>query len=117
MREPQEKEIEGHRYQVTPLPAMKALKLLPLIAKVGSGPEMFVGLSEEEIERLARAMFSMVRRDGKELLPTFDRDLQGDMLTALALLGFCIAVNYGSFFDGALAPSEEGAPRSEESTT
>lgn len=97
MREPQEKIIDGRLYSVTPLPAMRALRLVPLALK-GIGK-----MSPDEIEAFARAILSMARVDSKELMPTFDLEMQGAMSALVELLTFAIEVNFGGFSDAAPA--------------
>jgi hypothetical protein len=113
MREPQEKEIGGKRFSVTPLPAMRALRLWPLVArgffgidteKGGADAIPLTRLSADEVEKLARELLSMARMDGAELLPQIDGVLQGDIPTLMGLLAFAVDANYASFSPGSAAP-------------
>lgn len=88
MREPQEKVIGGHTYQITPLPAMRALRLMPLMTK-GVG-----AMTPDEIEKYARELLATTRVDGKELLPIIDLQLQGEMTVLMDILGFAVEVNF-----------------------
>ena len=88
MRDPQNKTIGGKTYTVTPLPAMRALRLMPLVAK-GIG-----NMTPDELERFARELLSMARVDGREMLKTFDIDMQGEMPALMELLAFATSVNY-----------------------
>ena len=98
MREPAETVIGGKRYSVTPLPAMRALRLWPLVAKgfMVEGTAL-VNLSADEVERLARELLSMARVDGAELLPALDIVMCGDMPALMQLLSFAVNVNYSAF--------------------
>lgn len=79
MLEAKDKKIGEHTYTVTPAPARRALKALPLIGK----PE-----SVSDVCRLLLEDLSFV--DGKPLWPQFDTHFQGNMARALELLEFAI---------------------------
>lgn len=109
----QETVIGGHKYSVTQLPAMRALRLLPLVGKaLSQGPEkMFLCLTPDELEQLTRELLSTARLDGKELLPQFDFVMQGQTATVIALLAFAATVNFGDFYAAAhVADAQEASP-------
>lgn len=110
MREPQERVINGRTFVVTPLPAMRALRLWPLVSKAFKSVdgEMFAALSADEMEKLTRELLAMARVDGQELLKVFDLELQGEIPTVMEVLSFAISVNYMSGFTTA-APAPAGA--------
>ena len=122
----QEKTIDGLRFAVTQLPAMKAFRTLnrigralgPALAKGlgalkgklgdasvealgGAATELFARLSDDELEALTRELLTFCTVDGKPLMPQFDLVMQGRMGTLLKLLRFAFEVNYGDFFAGA----------------
>jgi hypothetical protein len=111
MREPQEKVIGGKTYSVTPLPAMRALRLWPLVARGFFGVDIAKGgadaipltrLTADEVEKLARELLSMARVDGVELLPQIDMVLQGDIPAMMDLLSFAVNASYSSFSTGSV---------------
>ena len=65
MREAQETAIGGRTFSVTPLPAMRALRLWPLVARGFMTEESpLTKLSADEIETLARGLLALARVDG-----------------------------------------------------
>jgi hypothetical protein len=101
MREAQESTIGGRLFSVTPLPAMRALRLWPVVARGFMTDESpLTKLTSDEIEALARGLLALARVDGKELLPVIDVELQGDMPSLMELLSFAVRVNYSGFSDG-----------------
>ncbi len=133
-----EREIDGHRYTVSQLPAMRALRLLnrfgriagPSLARMAGGEgrddtfaqavqELFDRLPDDEMEAVVRELLSAALADGKELLPQFDLHFQGRMGALVQVLRFALEANYGSFF-GELAAASHAlrtAPRSAGSST
>lgn len=107
--------IDGRTFAVGQLGAMQALRLFPLLAKGGTS---FTGLSPEEMEKLARGLFSAVqiKGDGGKQAPlegAFELLFSGKPAKVIELLGVCIEVNYGDFSDGVPAPEPTtlaGAP-------
>jgi hypothetical protein len=114
MREPQSKEIGGKTYTVTPLPAMKALRMAPLAMKG------LMNMTPDEIQQFARENLSMAKVDGKELFgshPIFDLELQGQVDTIFSLLTFAIEINrYLDFFATAAEEKKAAAEQNSEST-
>jgi hypothetical protein len=128
MAETQTKEINGHNYEASPLPARRALRLqMRLVKSLGPGLGQMLGavkgsLSDSEIDGdalgngvaklmselgspdeaaqlLVDMVTSCVRRDGSELTPkTFNVHFQGSLLEAYKVAGFVLEVNYGDFF-------------------
>jgi hypothetical protein len=113
-----ERDIDGHRYAVTQLPAMRALRLLNRLGRV-AGPALatlvdggaaapgalglaaeglFERLPDEELEAIVKELLASARADGKELLPQFDLHFQGCMSTLFRVLSFALEANYGGFF-------------------
>jgi hypothetical protein len=118
-----ERDIDGRRYAVTQLPAMRALRLLNRLGRI-AGPALvglvegasappgalglaaegvFERLSDEELEALVKELLSSARVDGKELLPQFDLHFQGRMGTLFRVLSFALEANYGGFFGDLVA--------------
>lgn len=90
---------------MTPLPAMRALRLWPLVARgFMTEDSPLTKLSADEIETLARGLLAMSRVDSKELLPIMDAELQGDIPSLMELLSFAVRVNYSGFNSGSAAP-------------
>lgn len=90
MREAQEKVIGGKTYSITPAPARRAMRVLPLIGKG------VFNLSGDESDTLARALLEGLSRvDGAELWPIFDGHFAGDMPALLEVLSFAIEVSTG----------------------
>jgi hypothetical protein len=107
MREAQETTINGRVYSVTPLPAMRALRMWPLVARGFMTEESpLTKLSADEIEALARGLLALARVDGKELLPVMDLELQGDIPSLMELLSFAVRVNYSGFNSGSTGPGQ-----------
>lgn len=122
----QERTIDGMKFTVTQLPAMKGLRTLnrigrvlgPAFAKVagasGSGnvtdmdlsklgdavEALFERLTDDELEQLTRELLAQATCDGKLLMPQFDLILAGKVDVILQLLRFAFEVNYGNFFAG-----------------
>jgi len=107
MREPQEAKIGERVFEVTPLPAMRALRLWPLVARGFMTDESPLSkLTGDEIEQLTRGLLALARVDGKELLPVVDRELQGDIPVLMELLSFAVKINYSGFSDGSAAAGQ-----------
>lgn len=70
--------------------------------------DLFERLTENELEGIARVLLetaTFTDESGRtaHLLPVFDIHFQGKPASVLRLLAFAIEVNYGSFFDVAVA--------------
>lgn len=124
MLETQTKTIDGHKFTVTQLPAMRGLRMFrrlgsavaPAIAravesaKAGGDLELasaasavdllFSKLTEDELEAITRELLSQSTMDDMALFPSqFDLKLSGRIETVLKLLAFAVEVNYRGFFD------------------
>jgi hypothetical protein len=136
----QEKEIGGHTFEVSQLPARKALKTLNRLGKVfgpaiaqalaafgGNGGEvdlsrldvgklggaieaLFGNLDDKDLDFFVDTFFESATIDGRPLLKQLDVALQGKIDTLLKLLVFAVEVNYGNF-TGALAGLVQRAPK------
>jgi hypothetical protein len=125
------KEINGHKYEVSPFPARHAFKLkATLLRKLGPGLAAMVGaakgdsLTNPELDGAAmatgvEALFSnlgtaddimslvedivrMTRRDGNEITgESIDLDFQGCLSDLYKVVWFVLEVNFGDFFEGA----------------
>lgn len=129
MREQQTREIDGLRFTVQMLPAMRATRLWHRILK-GAAPAflkaagsaksgladadvsaladaaqlLFNNFSESDFEGILRELLetTLVEKDGKQfpLMPVFDDLMRGRTVTLLKLVRFALEVNYSDFFDG-----------------
>lgn len=129
--EAQTREINGHTYTVTPLPARRAFKLKTrLVRALGPGLAAMVGSakgaslmdsevdgaalasgvetlfanlgSDEDILQLLMELLQGARRDNIEITPaTFDLDFQGCLSDAYQIAWFVVEVNFRDFFGGA----------------
>lgn len=122
----QEREIDGAVYMVTQFPATEGLAILTRLLKLagpalgavatgqpGAGRALEVGLfvarlveklDEAETVGLVKRLLKDTRRDGREVMPSFDTEFMGNYMTLLRVLGFVLEANYGDFF-GAVASS------------
>lgn len=120
--ENREKEIDGFKFTVPQLPAMRSLRMLrrlssafgPAVAQafgsatgevdfkgLASALEMlFMKLTEDELEQITKELLAQALVDGRPLLREMDLTLAGKPGTLLKLLAFSVEVNYGSFFAG-----------------
>jgi hypothetical protein len=127
MAETQTREINGHNYEASPLPARRALKLqMRLVKSLGPGLGQMLGavkgsLSDAELDGDALAagisklmselgspdeaaqllvdMVAGVVRDNVVITPkTFNAQFQGTLLDVYKVAGFVLEVNYGDFF-------------------
>jgi hypothetical protein len=134
MLETRTKDLDGHTYEVTQLPAMRGMKLLtrigraigPALAKLatsdgtldtgnaGAAMEaLFSNLTEGELEHFIREMLlqgGALKQDGRplSLAGAFDLEMAGKPMTILKLLVFAFEANYGDFYAAAgalLAPA------------
>jgi hypothetical protein len=137
MIEPREKEIDGIKFTVRQLPAMKALRMLnrltrtvgPAVASLGAGgldmaslPEALAKLGEKlsdaELESITRELLADTTFQpvdggpGGELMKVFDQTLAGRPETTLKLLAFALEANFANFFGDlqALAARRQGSP-------
>lgn len=135
----EEKMIDGARFVVTKLPAMRGFRTLnrlmralgPALAaaagaagglmemnlgQLGSAVELlFEKLSDDEQEHLTRELLYAASANGKPLFGAegcFDDEFAGKHDTLLKLIVFAIEVNYGSFTN-ALRRSIAGAPQAQ----
>lgn len=112
MREPQERKIGERLFSVTPLPAMRALRLWPLVSRAmggSKGEDPFTSLTADEMEKLTRELLYGAFVDGHELLKTFDLEMQGDVVSVMELLSFAVEVNYSRGFSSAAVEAVKAA--------
>ena len=132
MIETREKSIEGSTYQVTQLPARRAIrlkaKLIKLfgpafaqmyIANSANGPDiakaieiLSSSIDENTFEALIVEVLNGVRKNGVELTPpVIDLEFAGYMATLYQVVWFVLEVNFSNFFQmmgiGALSNSQE----------
>lgn len=119
--------IDGYQVQMSPLPAFAALEqftslttlLGPSVMSLLGKDEALAaalaaslrGLKGSDVSALIRALLAtcQVTINGviTPVLPVFDTEFQGKLLTVFKLTAFAIEVNYGDFFaaaKGALGP-------------
>jgi hypothetical protein len=138
MQKTQERVIDGTRFAVTQLPAMRGFKMFhrlgralgPAIAQVAGGlkgklAEMNVAelgagvgallerLDENDLEAITGELLKTAHIDGKPLMPSFDLLMQGRIPTLLKLLAFAIEVNYGNFRDWLPALADQASKQPE----
>lgn len=129
MRKTQNKDIDGHDWLVTQFPAGEGIKLLTTLTRL-IGPtiaglagdvkkpsdlanmkldskvlqiaveQLASKLDEDNTLDLVKRLLAGTRKDGEEVVPTFDVAFQGEYLTLFKVLGFVLKVNYSSFFKG-----------------
>ena len=127
MAQVQQKIIDGYSFQISPLPAFAALEqFTTLTGLVGPSVMSLLGKDEALAAALAASLRSVKGADVSALirallapclvtvngittpvLPVFDTEFQGKLLTVFKLTAFAIEVNYGDFFEaakGALGP-------------
>jgi hypothetical protein len=120
-------QLNGHTFNVTQLPAMRALKLFQRLGKTAgpalahglasaatmvndeepdlSGLAVAVGmlfdrLSESEVEGLTRELLASATYDGSSMvMSNFDALFQGELPSLFKLLAFALEVNFGNFKD------------------
>lgn len=120
---PTKRTIDGIDFEVSPLPAFRALELFPRITGFFSGAAAELGsVQRDKGEAIAKAVAALAKSnpaelvaltkvllegcvvtlDGKQamLLPVFDVAMQGKLFTVMKLLAFAVEVNYRDFFDG-----------------
>lgn len=120
---PHKRTIDGIDFEVSPLPAFRALELFPRITGFFAGAVSELGaVQRDKGEAIAKAIAALAKSnpaelvaltkvllegciitlDGKQalLLPVFDVAMQGKLFTVMKLLGFAIEVNYRDFFSG-----------------
>jgi hypothetical protein len=124
MREPEQREIDGVVYRVTPLPAGKGLKVMQRIAKV-LGPVLTSGatagagsvedavvrelgavagrLSDDDLEFVSRALaesttFANGHGAQVQLGQCFDLHFAGEYERLLPWMAFALGVNFAPFF-------------------
>src|SRR5258708_2424843 len=130
MQVQQERDIDGFKFTVQQLTAMKSLRMLnrlgrivgPALGKAGGAAQggfenlnvkdlgdavgtLFERLSDDELESITRELLSgatVTMSNGQNglLMPQFDLVLQGRPETILKLLKFALEVNYQNFFRG-----------------
>lgn len=135
MRKTQNKDIDGHDWMVTQFPAGEGIKLLTKLTKL-IGPtiaglagdvkkpsdlanmkldskvlqialeQLASKLDEDNTLDLVKRLLAGTRKDGEEVIQTFDIAFQGEYLTLFKVLGFVLKVNYSSFFKGS---NEQGS--------
>lgn len=127
MAQVQQKVIDGYRIDMSPLPAFAALEqFTALTGLIGPAAMSLLGKDEAlagalaaslgkvkgaDVTALTRALLATtsvtVNGQTVPLLPIFDTEFQGKLLTVFKILAFAIEVNYGDFFaaaKGALGP-------------
>jgi hypothetical protein len=106
LRQAQVREIDGARYEVTPLGAIRGsqvfVRLLKVLGPVFSSKDvskLFEGLTEDDMNYLVGAFSptTMVMGSG-QLDKIFDIHFAGRMMSMLKWLFFCMEVNYADFF-------------------
>jgi hypothetical protein len=104
MREPRDRKIGEHTYTVTPAPARRALRVLPLISRG------VFNLSGDEVVLLGQTLLDglCLVDNTAQLWPMFDAHFAGDMDGMLELLGFAIEVSTG--FNRAADGKEKASP-------
>lgn len=126
MIESKERIVNGAKYYVSQFPARRALKLQIKLIKLlapslftsldgykgnildadignlsfGRAAEMLVNrLDEHDLENLIMELFSMTRREGKEITPQlFDLVYAGNFGELFQAIAFVLEVNFASFF-------------------
>ncbi len=111
------KEIDGARYGVSQLPAMRGLRMFNRLTRVlgpaltkaaaadglGSLPDALLllteKLSDDELEAITRELLYNATQNEAPLMSLFDTLMAGKTGTVLKLLAFAVEVNYASFFD------------------
>lgn len=117
--------IDGDTYELTQLPAMRAMKLFARIGGVlgpalaqaapaasakgvlgmdigllgGAIESLAAKLTPEELEVITKDLLWSLRKNGKDCTGSFDVEMQGKIMTVFALLRFAFEVNYGDFTD------------------
>lgn len=127
MAQVQNRIIDGYTVQMSPLPAFVALEqFTSLTALLGPSVMSLLGKDEALAAALAASVRSVKPADVSGLvrallatthitingatvpvLPVFDTEFQGKLLTVFKIAAFAIEVNYGDFFEaakGALGP-------------
>lgn len=118
MLETKNKQIGANEYQVTQLGAIQGRKVLarlarvigPAIAEVGTGgvtaalAKAAEGLTDADVDYFCETFAPMTHvrmPDGKtpKLSQIFDFHFAANYLELTKWLGFCLEVNFGSFFD------------------
>lgn len=115
----QSRTIEAYEVTVHPLPAFQALEHLttlttligpPVIGLFGGESDKLAvalaaslrGIKPQEVTALLKGLLqtTLITKDGKQtqILPVFDREFQGKLLTALKIAAFAIEVHYADFF-------------------
>lgn len=118
---PQTRIIDGIATEISPLPAFTALEhFTTLTSMLGPSVLSLLGKEEQlaaalaaslrnvkgtEVSGLMKAMLAtcIVSVNGQRvpIVPVFDTEFQGKLLTALKIFAFAIEVNYGDFFAAA----------------
>lgn len=115
---PQTRTIDGYIVEISPLPAFAALEHFTNLTSM-LGPSVLSLLGKDEalaaalaaslrnvkgsdVSALMKALLAtcVVTVNGQRipLVPVFDTEMQGKLLTAFKIFGFAIEVNYGDFF-------------------
>lgn len=121
MAQVQTKIIDGYQVQISPLPAFAALEqFTTLTGLLGPAVMSLLGKDEALAAALAASLRTVKGADVSALmkallatcsitingnitaiLPVFDTEFQGKLLTAFKITAFAIEVNYGDFFAAA----------------
>lgn len=128
-RKTQDRSIGGAVWTVSQFPATEGLAILTRLLKLvgpalesvarGEGTTLEIGsfvaglvgqLDEADTVGLIKRLLKDTRKDGREVLPTFDTEFMGNYFTLLTVIGFVLEVNYGDFF-AAMNRSGSEAPR------
>ncbi len=119
--------IDGYQVQLSPLPAFTALEQFTaltgllgpaLMSLIGKDEGMATALAASvrsvkgsDVTALIRALLATcqvtINGNNVPILPIFDTEFQGKLLTVFKITAFAIEVNYGDFFAaarGALGP-------------
>lgn len=117
----QTKQIADYEVTVAPLPAFHALEHLttlttlvgpPVLGLFGGESDKLAvalaaslrGIKPTEVTALLKGLLAttLIRKTGGQqvqILPVFDIEFQGKLLTALKITAFAIEVHYADFFD------------------
>jgi hypothetical protein len=117
----QTKQIDTYTVTVAPLPAFQALEHLttlttlvgpPVLGLFGGESDKLAvalaaslrGIKPAEVTALLRGLLAttIIQKAGgvqTQILPVFDLEFQGKLLTALKIAAFAIEVHYADFFD------------------
>lgn len=130
-RKSQDRSIGDAVWSVSQFPATEGLAILTRLLKLvgpalgsvarGEGTALEVGsfvaalvdqLDEADTVTLIKRLLRDTRKEGREVLPTFDTEFMGNYFTLLTVIGFVLEVNYGDFFAAMNRSGSEAPPAS-----